>query len=148
MMESSTAITPVSVLLIRGDDVLSHAKVIESQPDVFVIESVVTDKTQRGKGYGRRIVECVCEYLLREKQNVRVEVFLMTKIPKFYEKVGFETCQAPTAFGKVCASLDTKQINSLADMLSKRLGGVPPMKNPSPQKAPEEEIWMKKVLRE
>nr|CAG4712313.1 unnamed protein product [Naegleria fowleri] len=105
--------------------VVAHAKLIQSQHNTFIIETVVTRKDKRGSGYGRRVMEELYNYAKTHLPQGSI-LYLSTKITTFYEKCGFERCEAPESFGKVCSSLNTQQIHSLSNMLAKRFQQPPP----------------------
>lgn len=78
----------------------------------FIVRCIAVDEKYRGKGYGRQMVEVVLEEL--HKLNAS-EAWLTAKIPKFYEKFGFEVvdrsvaprisnCQACPQFHNGCES--------------------------------------------
>ncbi|EFC45960.1 hypothetical protein NAEGRDRAFT_65868 [Naegleria gruberi] len=142
--ENNNSPVPVSLILVNEENqVVSHAKLIKSQENVYIIETVVTRKDKRGLGYGKRIVDEMCLYF---KNNFITDtsstLYLSTKIPKFYEKSGFITSQPPEACGKVCSNLNSSQINSLSAMLSKRNQTNLPLSSESKS----DEVWMKWIV--
>ncbi|KAL9654299.1 hypothetical protein ABK040_010330 [Willaertia magna] len=142
-------LVPVNLLLVdENENVISHAQLIKSQQDVYVVESVVTAKEKQGKGYGKKLMEKVCDYLLEEvkKRNSSTEevtLYLKTNVWQFYEKCGFTQCDAPTATGRVCSNLNDKQINLLANMLAKKVEKI----EPSQHAQSSDDVWMKKTMK-
>lgn len=150
---------PVSVILIEESEmssstsskVVAHAKLIQSQHNTFIIETVVTRKDKRGSGYGRRVMEELYNYAKTHLPQGSI-LYLSTKITTFYEKCGFERCEAPESFGKVCSSLNTQQIHSLSNMLAKRFQQPPPTCSNSSSTSsseiplPTSDVWLKKEI--
>ena len=61
---------------------------------LFIVRCIAVDEKYRGYGYGRRMVEVVLEELHKLKAE---EAWLTAKIPRFYEKFGFEVVDRSTA---------------------------------------------------
>lgn len=62
--------------------------------DLYIVRCIAVDEKYRGNGYGRVLVEIVLEEL--EKLQAK-EAWLTGKIPKFYEKFGFEVVDRSVA---------------------------------------------------
>ncbi len=61
---------------------------------LYIVRCIAVDEKHRGNGYGRMLVEIVLEEL---KQLQAKEAWLTGKIPKFYEKFGFEVVDRSVA---------------------------------------------------
>ncbi len=80
--------------------------------DLFIVRCIAVEEKHRGNGYGRAMVEVVLEEM---KKRQAKEAWLTGKIPRFYEKFGFEivereraprisNCQACPQFHNGCES--------------------------------------------
>lgn len=78
----------------------------------FIVRCIAVDEKYRGKGHGRQMVEVVLKELHKLQAS---EAWLTAKIPRFYEKFGFEVvdrsvaprisnCQACPQFHNGCES--------------------------------------------
>ncbi|KAG2386576.1 hypothetical protein C9374_002320 [Naegleria lovaniensis] len=152
--QQPNSFVPISLILIEESDnqssptVVAHAKLIQSQQSTFIIETVVTRKDKRGSGLGRRVMDELCSYAKTHLPQGST-LYLSTKIPTFYEKCGFERCEAPESFGKVCSSLNTQQIHSLSNMLAKRFPLQPPPSSQGATTTSSEttsDVWLKKII--
>ena len=61
---------------------------------LYIVRCIAVDEKHRGNGYGRMLVEIVLEELKRLQAK---EAWLTGKIPKFYEKFGFEVVDRSVA---------------------------------------------------
>lgn len=61
---------------------------------LYIVRCIAVDEKHRGNGYGRLLVEIVLEEL---EQLQAKEAWLTAKIPKFYEKFGFEVVERSVA---------------------------------------------------
>jgi len=76
------------VVVRLGDDVVGCAALSVCGEAMAEIRSVAVDPTRTGHGIGRRMVE----FLLDESMRLDLDrVFLLTRGPAFFEKVGFRT---------------------------------------------------------
>lgn len=62
--------------------------------DIYIVRCIAVDEKYRGNGYGRKLVEIVLE---EAKNHGAKEAWLTAKIPKFYEKFGFEVVDRSVA---------------------------------------------------
>lgn len=62
--------------------------------DIFIVRCIAVDEKYRGYGYGRVLVEAVLE---EAKVLNAEEAWLTGKIPRFYEKFGFEVIDRSVA---------------------------------------------------
>lgn len=61
---------------------------------LFIVRCIAVDEKYRGHGYGRKLVEAVLE----EARGMNAkEAWLTGKIPRFYEKFGFEVVDRSVA---------------------------------------------------
>ena len=77
-------------VLIKDNKILSTAKlIIETKfaDNIGHIEDVVTDNSFRGQGYGKKIINYLCQKA--SEFNV-YKIVLHTKVPKFYGTCGFK----------------------------------------------------------
>jgi len=73
--------------LYEGDTLLSYLRA-EGIDDVIHVGRVTTATLERGKGYGRQLMEALCEYA--KTQGFRfVELNAVDTAVGFYEKLGF-----------------------------------------------------------
>lgn len=61
---------------------------------IYIVRCIAVDEKYRGNGYGRKLVEIVLE---EAKNHGAKEAWLTAKIPKFYEKFGFEVVDRSVA---------------------------------------------------
>ena len=61
---------------------------------LFIIRCIAVEEVYRGNGYGRQLVEIVLD---EAKKLGAKEAWLTAKIPKFYEKFGFEVIDRSVA---------------------------------------------------
>lgn len=71
-----------------GEDVVGCAALIVCDEAMAEIRSVAVDPTRTGHGIGRRMME----FLLDESMRLDLDrIFLLTRIPTFFERSGFRT---------------------------------------------------------
>jgi len=76
------------VVVRLGNEVVGCAALIVCGDAMAEIRSVAVDPTRTGHGIGRRMVE----FLLDESARLDLDrVFLLTRIPSFFERCGFST---------------------------------------------------------
>jgi len=99
------ALSPVSMLLVRGDRVLAALDVLSKTLDhagerwaASGLSAVVTDEAERGHGYGGRLVVAARERIA----GSGVDLGLFTCDPElrgFYERAGWELLPGTTVVG-------------------------------------------------
>ncbi|CAG9769335.1 unnamed protein product [Ceutorhynchus assimilis] len=98
-LESSCDDLPVSFILLQNNRLIGHLK-LSSIPSIkhgCFMESVVIRQTERGKGYGRILVQMCEDYCEKNGLNV---IYLTTKgQEEFYKKLGFKECLPISIYG-------------------------------------------------
>ncbi|XP_046646609.1 N-alpha-acetyltransferase 80-like [Daphnia pulicaria] len=169
-IENSNPNLPISLLLIKNtqqnkDEVVGHAKIsrLPLVPGTCLIESVLVNPVNRGKGFGKLLME-ECEKLATQ---FRFSWAILSTHDKqeFYRKLGYEFCQPVCQYGAPPSSashlLETTQPNKASETVSKTApceGSVLKTKTAFPQppplpeftniSVPAKKVYMKKSLKQ
>lgn len=99
-LENSCDYLPVSLILLKGKEVIGHAKLskIPSMKEACFVESVVIKKKLRGQGYGSYLMNKVEEYC---QDHLKLKfIYLSTKGQEiFYQKLGYSLCEPIPLYG-------------------------------------------------
>ncbi|XP_032781871.2 N-alpha-acetyltransferase 80 isoform X1 [Daphnia magna] len=103
-IESSNPNLPISLIMVSNTttgkgDVIGHAKIarLPFEPASCMIESVLINPANRGKGFGKLLME-ECEKLA-VKLGFSTAVLSTHDKQQFYQKLGYEFCQPVSQYG-------------------------------------------------
>lgn len=105
-LEASSDELPTSLILLKENLLLGYLKLspIPSIPGGCFVESVVIDKKERGKGYGRILMLEAEEYCRLNLKHLNV-IYLSTKGQEgFYRKLGYTECTPISIYGSCGAN--------------------------------------------
>ncbi|KAJ8972878.1 hypothetical protein NQ317_015783 [Molorchus minor] len=107
-LQNSCDTLPTSLILIKDKKLIGHLKlsVIPSIKEACFVESVVIEKSLRGKGYGTILMRKAEDYC---KSCLNIDtIYLSTKgQEQFYSKIGYTECPPISIYG----SLATKTVS-------------------------------------
>lgn len=107
-LSSSSDQFPTSLILLKDEKLIGHAKlsIIPRIPNACFIESVVIEKTLRGKGYGTFLMKKAEEYVNGLCLDT---IYLSTyDMEEFYTKLGYCKCPPICIYGSATPSIMEK----------------------------------------
>lgn len=118
-LESSRDNLPTCLILLKDDCVIGHCKLspIPSIPEGCFVESVVIEKSIRGQGYGKYLMEKAEQYCATFL-NLKV-IYLSTKGQEiFYAKLGYSICEPISIYGLYIPNNKTPNNRTLNNNIS------------------------------
>lgn len=100
MLRLSRDSLPTSLVLVEDQKLIGHIKIrhLASRPYALWIESVVIDKSLRGKGYGKVLMLKTEEYV--KDMGFQVAYLATYDQQGFYSRLGYEECEDVCTFDK------------------------------------------------
>lgn len=89
-----------------GDRLVGLARVVTDRSTYGYLTDVVIAESERGKGLGRWLIECILEH--RDLQDLRRLTLLTREAPWLYEKLGFVLGSAPAAYMQIVGPLNKR----------------------------------------
>lgn len=83
----------------ENNQVVAYARIfLENDNQAVTFGRVVTDKSLRGQGLGKELMEHVMQAIQQYYPNYPIEIEAQTQVQGFYEKYDFQTASKPFIF--------------------------------------------------
>lgn len=80
-----------SLVIMDGEDVVSHASTLLESDSFVIIGAVITNPRYRKRGFAEKIIKALSSILMNE--NKKVYLFSANvNLTRYYQKIGFKVC--------------------------------------------------------
>lgn len=118
-LEKSCDELPVALLFLQENHLIGHSCIcsIPGRPKDCWVQSVVIDKTLRGRGLGKRLMLATEQYA---KEKLGIETMYLSTHDKqaFYEHVGYELCPPVFNVGSSAKLLNDERFRKFTESIS------------------------------